>query len=103
MSKTTNDQQRSTGRQILIALVPLGIAVVGFFAFLLVFAAQEPASEAARNVAYAMISVVVMGVIAFFRTVINIARILSRHGRPPVPHLKPEGLSDNPLPPPPTP
>ena len=103
MSKASIGEARSTGRQILVALVPLGIAIVGFFAFLLAFAAQDPASDAARTIAYGTIPVVLMGIIAFFRTVINIARILSRRGRPPVPHVNPEGLSDNPTPPPPLP
>ena len=103
MSKAVNGEARSTGRQILVALLPLGIAVVGFFAFLMVFATQDPASETARTIAYGMLPVVAMVVIAFFRSVIHIARILRRHGRPPAPYIRPESLSDNPTPPPPLP
>ena len=103
MSENPHGEARSTGRQILVALLPLGIAVVGLVVFAMVIAAQDPAAELERSIVRGALSVVVMAVIAFFATIIRIARILSRHGRPPEPHILPEGLSDNPTPPPPLP
>lgn len=100
MSRDHHVEAKSVGYQVLVALMPLGIAVALFLVVLMLFAAQEPASDAARSVAYALLGIVVMGVVAFFRAVASVVRILRSRGRPTEPHILAEDLSDNPMPPP---
>lgn len=91
------------GRQILAALFPLGIAILLFFGLLMWFAAQEPASEDAKTIAYAMLGLAVFFLVTLIRAIAAIVRIIVRRGRAHGPDENPPGLSNNTSPPPPPP
>lgn len=103
MAEPTPGGNESVGRQILRALFPLGIGILVFFALLMWFAAQEPASEGARTIAFGMLGLVVFIVVEFFRAIAAVVRILSRRARGLPQYDKPAELSDNTSPPPPPP
>ena len=103
MTEPTSDRREGVGRQILGALFPLGIAILLFFALLMWFAAQEPASTEAQNIAYGILGLAVFFVVTLLRAIVAVARILSRRARGLSQYDTPAGLSDNTSPPPPPP
>ena len=103
MSEHPAGRPKGMGRQILAALFPLGIAIVLFFALLLWFAAQEPASSEAQNIAYGVLGLSLFFLVTLIRAIVAIVGIIARRGRTPGPDENPPGLSTNTSPPPPPP